>query len=440
MKNLIPVLATVMAAGAVHAADDNTEFKWGAELRTRYNWTENAALSNTKPNANNFLQRNKLHLTGMKGEKITGHISLINNMQWGKSPAVTTAAGPLLGQPSSANTNDTMFVSEAWGWWKATDNVSFKLGRSAMTIADGAVVSSNDWESTPRVFEGAGAILDYDFGRIGLFGVKAFDENAGLPAATGTSLNQDPERLFYGVSFDAKNLPDALKMANVHVLKIIQDENATANSQIDGLRYGLTVGGDVSNIDFKATYAANDYKRKSAGGSKLDIVGSMIDLGVGYKMPEMMNFRIGAQYHTDTGNDSTDATKNNSYDSFHYEKHKYAGLMNMVEWGNLNYIALDLSLEPMEKTTVALGYLMFNRTTDKAIANFTNGSFSTVGAYKADSKALGNELNLSATHMYGNGFSVGAIYGMFTPGEALKPAGATVENSSRLLLEAKMVF
>lgn len=447
MKNLLSVLALVVAAGAAQAAD-NTDFKWNAQMRTRYTNNENSGFVTTQNN--NFVNRNKLGMTMQKGESLSANVTLLQNMQWGNST---------LGQPSAGATNSAnnlLAVNEAWVWWKHSDTMSMKLGRASMTVADGKVISSNDYEATPFAFEGAGLIFDQDFGRISLFGVKAVD---GLLTQTVPStVATDPEAVYYGVSFDLKNLPDALKMVNIHLLQENTDINSATGAAptttggiptssapgLSVLRYGLTVAGETNNIDFDLTYAANQGKYKYTD-KDVDWKGSMIDATVGYSMPEMMAFRVGLNYHTDTGNDSG-TPENEQYQPFFYERHKTSGLMDVVGWGNLTYINAKLEMDPMEATTVGLQYTMFSRTTDKDSA-YQQGSGANVGSALSSNsnseKAIGSEIDLSVNHNYGNGVEMGLIYGMFTPGDYLKKnLAATVDakNHNKIIANAKFTF
>lgn len=500
MKKVSGLLAGLALVSVAHAAD-TTEFKWNAELRTRYMSNENTkngavgtpgpgggnsgnkAVDDFKDIDNNIKQRNKLGVSMMRGEDLSAHVTLLNTMKWGGSATAATATtADSVGQPTQGAANDTAMIHEAWAAWKFNDNITGKFGRMGMTIADGTVVSQNDWLDTPFVFEGAGVLFDYDFGRISLLGVKAGDN------VTDTQIKQpgatDPELVYYGVSFDVKNLPDFLKMANVHVLQENRDEyQTTSTTDVRGLnlmRYGITLGGDTHNFDYRATYAGLSGKLKNTysgvNPEEINWTGSMIDATVGYTFGEFMNARIGATYHQDSGDDDTNTTAGSdgakdlkTYQPFFYERHKNAGQMDIIGWGNLTYWDFQFTIEPMEKLTAGLNYLIFSRTqasrasdgvfaesmSSTAHASFTTTSpmlggttaaTNTTGTFSNNEKDIGTELDIYATQKYDNGASITARYGLFTVGEHLKktaaasPADSKAQNATQFMLEGTLTF
>src|SRR5690606_20659827 len=120
-----------------------------------------------------------------------------------------------------------------------------KAGRGALDLADGTVVAKNDWEQLPYTFEGVYGAYFTEWANIGLFGVKGMTDGGSDVA---------PDVNFYGVSFDFKNLPEWLKMANLHVLQSKATATVT-NDKESVLRYGITLKGDSSGIDYRVTYA-----------------------------------------------------------------------------------------------------------------------------------------------------------------------------------------
>ncbi|PIT99758.1 MAG: hypothetical protein COT74_08200 [Bdellovibrionales bacterium CG10_big_fil_rev_8_21_14_0_10_45_34] len=447
MKRLLPVIAGTMLASTFASAQE-TEFKWNAEMRTRYFSDENRDLNSVKDNQNLIRQRNKLGVSFMKGEDLSGHITILNNIGWGNHATATNA-----GTPQQNDPNNTAMVHEAWGAWKVNENLSWMMGRRGLDVADQTVVSTNEWEDVPTVFEGAGLIFDYDFGKIALVGVKGAELGNGAPNPNtigGTST--DAESVYYGIIFDAKNLPDALKIASLHILQKNTDTGAAGNAKENQTRYGITLAGDVSGFDFRGTYAGHTGKVTApASTTDVDRNASMFDLGLGYTAAEFMNARLGVTYHQDTGDDSTTPNTNEGYDSFHYYRHGNAGMMDYLRWGNLTYFDVAFSIEPWEGGKVGANYLVFSRTSDKGgvFTNTTAGNSTSAvqsttptianGSLKSGEKALGTELDLYVSHNYNNGMDITARYGMFTVGEAIKNGG-TIENASQFMLEGKMSF
>jgi len=307
-----------------------------------------------------------------------------------------------------------------------------------ITQADGSVVSKNDWEQTPWAFEGAYGVYFTEFANIGVFGVKGMNDDIGDDATTIADDNTADVN-FYGLSVDLKNLPEWLKMVNIHALQ----SKATgidgtllglgADLQDEKLRLGLTVKGDTSGFDYRATYAMYSGELTD-GATTTDNDASMIDAELGYTMADMMNMRVHALYHTDSGQDSS--SDNTRYDAFFYEQHANAGLMDVVGWGNLTYIKVGVALEPVEMTKVGVDYYMFTKTekTDAIVGTSNAGLLTNTGTTDDD---LGSEIDVWATRALSNGAELNARIGMFQAGDAF---GANAEDITDFSLGATFRF
>lgn len=476
MRNLMLVLAGLALTGSAYAAD-GVEWKHAGEVRVRhYNTTNETVVekaAHPAANSNEWKQRTKVSLTAMKGESFTGHVTLLNAQTWGRS----IASGDSADEISQGASKNLVMVSESYIWWKNSDTMSWRFGRGGFQIADGSVVSVNDYEQVPTVFDGVLGSFDLGFMALNIFGAK------GSEIATGQTdpvyqLAYDREHNFYGFSADFKNLPDVLKMANAHVIKELQDPHRTSttagSSGKDYLRYGVTLGGDTAGFDYKATYAGVTGKDRfhnggTTGNAKdydFTVDANMIDAAFGYSMPDMMGFHIGATYHQDSGdkdgvssatgtvapeNAANGDKKNGRYDPFHYDKKKYAAQSRVstpiIGWGNLTAIGVGLSLVPVENTTVGLGYNMYSRTSDKDTPN-TTITHTQTSASSNNEKALGNELNFTAEHRYSEAFDVNFRYSMFDPGNYFKKSYSAADTYtevkrdglSQWFLQARLKF
>jgi hypothetical protein len=373
----------------------------------------------------------------MKGENLVGHVMLSNAQNWGRtftasSGTSANAAVDSVDNISQENGKNNVNMLESYIWWKTNDMFSLKMGRGMFTLADGAVVSANDYEQIPKTFDGVLGAFDFGFMGLNVFGVKGAELGSGNPSAGTAALAYDREQNFYGFSADFKNLPDMIKMANVHLIKEVQDNNTatadatTATAGKDWLRFGLTVGGDWMNVDYKVTYANLSGKRRglSAAANATNEVttnASMLDLGAGYTFSDMMKLRIGAVYHMDSGDNDDETKTNNTYDGFHYDKHMYLPETGAISaLGNLTYFGAKVTLEPMENTTVGLSYTDYSRSSEKA--EVSNAVSHTAGTHKE--KGLGNEVNILAGHKYSDAFNIGFRYSMWNYGEYFKKANA----------------
>ncbi len=441
MKRLVLAAATLGVAVSVSAADD-VEMKHSGEFRMRYeNMMDSSGVKNAKDSAAGLNHRFKWNVTARKGESLQAFLSLIHNAGWGNNGGTGNSSAST---PDGIGDEENMIlVNRAWGWWKSTDMLSFKFGRFGLEIADGAVFAENDWEAVPTAHEGVMGAWDMDFARVSFFGVKT--NEFGNPATEG--LTNDAERNLYGLSLDFKNMPEAIKMANFHFVQEVQDEHAVSpgggarNTQ----RLGLTVGGDTMNILYKATaaYVTGKEKDRVGAGSpqSIDVNSMMYDVMLGYSMPDVMGLKITAGYHNDTGDKTGTATKNEAYDPFYYDSHNYAGLMDVVGWGNSNYMNVNLSMMAMESLEAGVGYYMFSRTTNEDGVNYgpSYGALGTAGL--GTDKAIGSELDVFVNKAYENGFKIGVRYGAFMPGKGLKAATTKVDQTiSDVFLQASLNF
>ena len=460
MKKHIALVAVLVSGSAAMGAD--TEFKWDAESRTRFftntNYVRNGAglapaagtaTSTTEARDSVFRQRSSLGLNFKKGDNLSGRVRLLHTMAWGGATAASQPA-----QPTGTAANSP-YLQEAWLAWNFAENLTAKWGRSAMmTVADGTVVSTNEWIENPYASENLTFVGDYSFGRVGLIAVKATD--SATPSAPYSS---DPETVFYGLSFDVKNLPDFLKAVNIHAIQQNVDQIAAGTTLATGsgqslTRYGLTVSGDSMGLDYRLTYAMHSGKLVNAATTGNDLKGSMIDAGIGYTLADMKNLRFGVKYHMDSGADNDTANGSETYQPFYYERHANAGRMDIIGWGNLTNIEVQLDMDLTEHAKLGVTYNMFSRTTDKDTAYmeaFTPGNGAALGnttdtngiVFGNTEKNIGTEIDLWLTHKYDNGLELTARYGMFTAGEYLKKSqgiGNDVKNATQAMLEARATF
>lgn len=417
MKRFALLVGALAISASANAQD--AEFKNAGEFRVRYeNDMNRTGLENGQGQANTNA-RFKWNLTARKGEKTQAFLSLIHNTTFGAGRNdATNAAAPAGSIDTGAGASEnSLVVSRAWGWWKASDAVAFKVGRMGIEIADGAVFAEDDYFAFPIAHEGLNAAFDTGFAALNLYLVK----QAELTAGAGTT-STDPEQNLYILSADIKNMPEAVKVANVHVVQMQKDslDDATAGQgSINAQHLGLTVGGDVGAIMYKGTAAFQFGSADKTTAQDVKQSANMFDLMVGYSMPETMGLKISAGYHMDSGDDNAADDKNETYNTMFYDSHNYAGLMDIVNWGNLSYFNVNASIMPSEDTEVGVGYYMFSKTKDNGTSNFGPG-VAAAPTLAAGKKDLGSELDLFVNRSYGTDVKVGARFGMFMPGAAIK--------------------
>jgi hypothetical protein len=323
------------------------------------------------------------------------------------------------------------------------------------------VISANEWEPVARAFDGVMLSYDHEMVRANFFGVMSARADA-FDKGTGDDIHDNRSGRYWGLSADIKALPSFLKMANVHYMMIKRDGGEYSTLELekeDTVRYGFTVAGDMMGFDYRATYAINDGDMTD-GTDNVSIDASMMDLEVGYSLPAMMNLRVHANLHTDSGDkiaagdDGYDNNKAETYAAFHYDSYPAAGKMDILGWGNLTYTKVGVSLDPMEDLSVAVDYYMFTKT-EKSGASFGKNGFANLGrnvggdsSYDvfaletSDEKDdLGTELDITVTKRYANNFSISGRYSQFMIGDAFKKAASEFnEDPKQIYIEGKLTF
>jgi hypothetical protein len=433
MKKLVALLALMTFVPAAHADnhEGSAEVSHSGHFRTRYKLNMDAdADSNAGPSSEaTVYSRFGYAGTFRVDEKLSAHLGLLYASEMGKMTDGVTPTG------------DKLFVSEAYGNWMATDSLSFKVGRFYLDVANGKVISSNMYEQLPYSLDGMDVSIDTTFASFKVLALKIADNGT----STNYDNDNDVEDNVYGLTADVKNLPDVAKTVHVHVLQRNVDEydvgGTDQNDAKSELRYGLTVGGEVAGAFYDVTYAmvSGETRNEGVAANTVDLSSNMMDITAGYMLPDIMGLKFWVNYHSDSGDDGTDAGENNDYDSFMYYKHYNAGLMDIMDWGNLTDINVGASLEPMEDLTVKVAYHMFSLT-EKQTGTNTVTNPSNVGTLKNDEDALGNEIDLSVYKKYGDNFKIGARYSTMSFGDALQNGTDSLDSASKFWLQAKMMF
>ena len=424
MKKLITLLA-VLGVATTASADDH--MKQNGSFRVQYNNTTNTTDFNDDAGdkVQNISQRLVWGPTFKVSDKLSVHATFVHAATWGFN--ADQVPGDANGAITNAEKgNDLLVVNEAYANWMIDDSSVLKVGRGSFTMADGRVVAHNSWEQIAKAFDGLLYTRDMEALRVSGFAVRGATDSTG---ASNTSGN------FYGLSFDFKSLPEFLNTANLHYVIVKRDAGTylingtgTALTKEDSNRIGLTVGGDSGPVDYNLTYAM--YTGEFSGTTDIDA--SMYDLTVGFSMPDVMNMRIAAQIHSDTGADGgADFTR---YTGFHYDTHNNAGLMDIVGYGNLTFNRIGLTMDAKEDLSVGLDYYMFTLTED------TDGSYNTAGTALAAANSeddLGTEIDLWVQKTYSSNFNMKLRYGQFAGGDHL---GTSLDDATQIYLESNMTF
>lgn len=460
MKRVLAAAVLVCFMPTANAQDKGkADVSHNAEYRARFFHQMNpGADENTQANDSNGGHRFKLDLNFKASEKLAAVATLIHAAEWG------AADGTNIGTTSGATTTDQseniLFVNQAYGWWMTSDDMSFKVGRMNYQIADGTLMSINDWENSPYAFEGLLGNYEAEFGKFQLFLFQYREiTNGGGHPSVGSTASADPEHNAYGLNFDLKTTPEWLKGLNVHVIKDVQDAKlaaAPAGLNVNGtdgqdmLRYGAMAKFAFSMVDLGLWYEANTgtYKWIDGTGTKTtaDAAQSLMAAEVGFSLPNLMASRIFVKYHMDSGDSDTATGDVEGYDAYFTEQHCAAGCMDLFGFGNLTFINVGWTMKPSDMTDVGLGYWMFSKsekdgatTTASSVTNGTRGAALGAGG-NADKDDLGSEIDLWATHKYDANLSTTLRLGHFMAGDVYSANNGKDDAITEIMLEGKMNF
>jgi hypothetical protein len=461
MRIILALAAFLAFLPSANAADK--QFTPDLEFRIRPIFEDNQSGSSalTPNNGNVVEQRLKVGGQYKFSEKFAVTAHLIQAANWGSQDLYVMDSSSGLpgmfssqdasGQHSGASTNNVLTVNEAYGTWFMSDDFILRFGRGGLTMGDGSVISTNDWQPIPTSFDGVLGTYDFDFGRLSAWVIKfaQYDNGSQQLLFAGAKLSgnhsSDPEADAYGLSFDLKKMPEWLKMVNVHVI-----ENTKANTPgafyspvlaadptprmgQNILRYGLAISGAASMFDYKLDAAGMNGKyycsggfatgcsSMTAGATGVDASGYMAQAEFGVNFPDFMKARIFAKYHYDSGDKDpiTSQTSVKAYDPYFYDRHAGSGNMEVIGWGNLTFYNVGVSAAPTDQTNVTLQYFYFQKSEKGGRVN--PGRFGEMMYFTSpNSNNLGQELDLMAEHKYDGGFSMFASVGLFMPGTAVK--------------------
>ena len=220
-----------------------------------------------------------------------------------------------------------------YGDWMFSDEMMLRAGRSTYKIGKGEVIGKNKYENFPVYFEG----LFFTF----------LSEAVGLDLAVVQATSPFEDFVLsdndYGIaSLDVKSLPQFVDHLNVHGIFDIDDV-------VNNTRFGATLAGKrvAGGFGYKATVALD-----MTGGNEANMDSLLIDAKIGYVYEwNDQKFKIYVGGHMDGAN----------YDAFLYDRHKYAGAIDIVNWGGgLQYINAGIAYWLNPEWSVGLKGYYFN--------------------------------------------------------------------------------
>ena len=425
----------------------------------------NPLIWNSVPNKE-WEQRMSLSYELRATESFRGRFGILYNgygistdrRQWKTGGSTSSPRGLDLGDQG-------LLVGEAFGRWFATDNLSVEFGRSYLTLSEGSVLSSNDYQQVPIAWDGFSFNYNTE-----LFNSRLlFAEISNAGTRSLSTLRDIYDRRFWGLSVDVKSL-EAFETFNFHVMQIESQPSwqraalslpwPDENFETAEWRYGLAFGGDFVNMDYNFVFSSHKGNWVSEKGSEdektMNLSGYMFDIKAGYSFPELGDLRFHGGFHMDSGSDGNADNGLERYDSFYYDFHGNAGDMDVLQWGNLTYYNIGVSLEPMEELVFGVDYFVFStseegddfHSLDRSMAAFSSESLGASNGFSRywnkssdEREELGSELDVWVSKKYGTHLSMSLKYGLFTPGDYFsKSDGTGYDSYSRFFIQTSLAF
>jgi len=341
------------------------------------------------------LLRTRLGALAKPSEQVSVFIQLSDSRVFGEEANTLTDA-----------TADRLDVHQAWLAWNPQPNLTLTVGRQELAFADERLVGAVNWTNVSRAFDGAR--LNVRSGEWTLDGfAMSLDEQAAL-LATGLDprVNADStasDRSLFG-----------LWAATGHFeLFALGDMNATDGpdrSDIDRYTIGGRARTQHGNVALQATGAYQVGDQTQTGIPRQDLQAFFGSAAANYLLTGSLRGQIGVQADYLSGDESPLDDTFGGFNTLYATNHKFYGFMDLF---------LDL---PRQTGDLGLVDVMFramirpNVWTIKADLHH----FSLAEKNPAGDKAIGVELDLTASGKLIGGLGIQAGYSLFSPSAAAK--------------------
>lgn len=402
----------------------DTKIDWSGEYRLRGRYLDRAYVGSSEPQ-DFYVHRFILKGSMAPNDDIETHFAINFNQALGGDEKRGFA-----GLRDGDTDDQNIQILKAYADWAFGSSFSVRFGRMELDWSHGALISKNDDDQQPYFFDGA--VLGYDAAG---FSLRSGVLRVGDWTLANSAPNKiDPDESAYFASLDFKPLSALLETTQVFFFRTQADDYNSAAVNIMGSslnRIGLALGGAS-----KGFYYSLDYV--SQLGSYNNGVNSsawMAQGEFGYKIDTGYNptkFFIKAHY--DTGDDAATTDTDEGYNPLYYNHHKYAGLMDVLAWGNLNYMGFGASVLRRKKTEFMLQALWFKLSdsssgpSDISYLGYSgdNDTISEAVATNASgvtSSQLGYEIDFLYKRNFSSQAFLEVIGGVFVTGDYLEAYG-----------------
>ena len=409
------------------AATVDTRIEWSGDYRLRGQYLESASTDSSDPQD---FYNHRMIVSGkmVPNDSIQAHLSLNINQNLGSEDRFGFA-----GLRDTDPDDEDVQILRAYGDWAFGSAFSLKFGRLDLNWANEAVISRNNDDQRPFFFDGV--VFGYD--------ALSFSINVGaLKVSDWLAVNTDagdadPDESSYFVSIDFKPISRLIEKSQIFFLRFQSDNFSSPAVNIEGSslnRLGFSSSGSSGVISYDLDYVS--LLGSFNGGQSANAWMGNLKLGLNFGDKTPQQFFLKA--HFDSGDDQATTDKNESYRPLYYNHHRYAGLLDVLAWGNLNYLGAGFSMIRKERSEFlfqalwfklsdtsqgpnSISYLGFGDDTDfisQAVSENTNNIADT---------DLGFEFDFLFKRTFSSKAYVEFIAGVFVPGKYFEAYGRDKE-------------
>ncbi|TFG62647.1 MAG: hypothetical protein E4H28_07405, partial [Gemmatimonadales bacterium] len=371
---------------------DDVEFTLSGEVRVR---SELDARTSDAGTDHATLLRTRLGALARPSEQVGVFIQLSDSRVFGEEANTLADA-----------TADRLDVHQAWLAWTPQPNLTLTVGRQELAFADERLVGPVDWTNVSRAFDGARLNLRAAGWTLAGFAMSLDEQAALLATGLNPRVNADStasDRSLFG-----------LWAATDHFdLFALGDMNATDGpdrSDIDRYTFGGRARTQLGNVALQATGAYQVGDQTQTGIPRQDLEAYMASAAANYLLTGSLRGQIGVQADVLSGDESPLDDTFGGFNTLYATNHKFYGFMDLF---------LDL---PRQTGDLGLVDVMFRAMIrpDVWTVKADVHHFSLAEENLAGDKAIGVELDLTASRTLAGGLGIQAGYSLFSPSDAAK--------------------
>ena len=401
-----------------------TKIDWSGEYRMRGKYQDRSYVGSSEPQ-DLYVHRLILKGSMAPNDVIETHFAVNLNQTLGGDERRGFA-----GLRDSDSDDQNIQVLTAYADWAFGSSFLMRFGRMNLDWSHGALISVNDDDQQPYFFDGA--VVGYD--------ASGFSLRSGVlrigdwTLANGSPEKIDPDETAYFASLDFKPLSALLETIQIFFFRTQSDNYNSPAVNIPGSslnRIGMALGGASGGFYYTLDYVS----QLGSYNTGLSASAWMAHGEFGYRIDSGNNpTRFFLKAHYDTGDDAATTDTDEGYQPLYYNHHKYAGLMDVLAWGNLNYLGFGASVIRRKRTEFLVQALWFKLSdsssgpNDISYLGYSGANDTISEAVAANSSGVSSsDLGYEIDFLYKRHFSSQAfleiIGGLFVTGDYLEAYG-----------------